>query len=114
MLAVLLIVHLYGVALDGDAALALQVHVVEHLGLHVLGVHGAGALQQTVGKRRLAVVDVRDDAEIPDILQLTSVLVFYKNMFGFGLSVESKHTLFSSLQMLCQRATTVTPEGSGA
>jgi hypothetical protein len=30
-----LVVHLDGVALDGDAALALQVHVVQRLFLHV-------------------------------------------------------------------------------
>ena len=31
VLAVLQVVHLDGVALDGDATLALQIHVVEHL-----------------------------------------------------------------------------------
>ncbi len=34
-LAVEMIVHLYGVAFDCDATLALEVHVVEHLRLQI-------------------------------------------------------------------------------
>ena len=56
--------------LDGDAALALQIHVVEHLLVHLAHFHRAGLLQQTVGQRRLAVVDVGDDREITDELWL--------------------------------------------
>src|SRR3954469_25719035 len=52
--------------LDGDAALALDVHLVEVLRPHVAALDDPGELQHPVGKRRLAVVDVRDDAEIPD------------------------------------------------
>ena len=37
-LSILYIFHLYGVALDGDAALALQIHIVKHLSLsHLYG-----------------------------------------------------------------------------
>jgi len=50
--------------LDGDAALALQVHVVQDLGLHLPPGHRAGQFQQTVAQRRLAVVDVGDDREV--------------------------------------------------
>jgi hypothetical protein len=54
-------------ALDGDAALALDVHPVEVLRAHVDAfVDDAGDLQHAVGERRLAVVDVRDDAEVAD------------------------------------------------
>ena len=66
LLSVALILHLYGVALDGDTALALQIHVVEHLSLSHL--YGFGVFKQPVGKCRLAVVYMCDDAEIPDIL----------------------------------------------
>ena len=52
--------------LDGDAALALQVHGVEHLLHHFALRQRAGDLQQAVGQRRLAVVDVRNDREIAD------------------------------------------------
>jgi len=56
----------HGLALDGDAALALDVHPVEVLRAHLPGVHDAGDLQHPVGQGRLAVVDVGDDAEVPD------------------------------------------------
>ena len=57
------IFHLDGVALDGDAALTLQIHVVQHLTLRDLD--GLGALQQTVGQGALAVIDMGYDAKIP-------------------------------------------------
>ena len=50
--------------LDGDAALALQVHRIEELVLLVAVGDGAGAFQQPVRKRGLAVIDVGNDAEI--------------------------------------------------
>ena len=54
--------------LDRDAALALDVHAVEHLILHLALRERARALDEPVGDRRLAVVDMRDDREIADIL----------------------------------------------
>ena len=54
--------------LDGDPALALDVHVVEDLGVagHLAVGEPAGRLDQPVGERRLPMVDMRDDAEIAD------------------------------------------------
>ena len=49
MLATKVIVHLYGMTLDGDTALTLQVHIVEHLILR--HVDSLGELQQTVCQR---------------------------------------------------------------
>jgi hypothetical protein len=54
------------VRLDGDPALALQVHRVEHLVDRLLGVHRARERQQPVGQRGLAVIDVGDDGEVTD------------------------------------------------
>ena len=59
--------HADGVGLDGDAALALEVHGVEHLGLHLARGERSGQLQQAVGQRGFAVVDMRDDREIADV-----------------------------------------------
>ena len=56
-----------GLGLDGDAALALDVHGVEELLLHVAVGDGAGRLDQPVGERGLAVVDVGDDGEVADV-----------------------------------------------
>ncbi len=58
--------HADGVSLDGDAALALQVHGVEHLGLHLARSQRSGQLQQAVRQRGFAVVDVRDDGKIAE------------------------------------------------
>ena len=51
--------------LDRDPALALELHRVEEL-RPVLGADGARQLEQPVGERRLAVVDVGDDREVAD------------------------------------------------
>src|SRR3546814_2933163 len=52
--------------LDGDAALALDIHIVQHLLGHFAIGQPAGALDQPVGKGGLAMVDVRDDREVAD------------------------------------------------
>src|SRR5213080_4799768 len=53
--------------LDGDAALALEIHGIEHLRFHLARLQRACRLQEAIGKRRLAVIDVRDDREITDV-----------------------------------------------
>ena len=59
--------HAHRLRLDRDAPLALEVHRVEHLRAHVALVHGVRQLEDAVGERRLAVVDVRDDREVADV-----------------------------------------------
>ena len=56
--------------LDRDATLALEIHVVEHLLVHIALLDGTRHLQQPVRQRRLAVIDVRDDGEVPDVPRL--------------------------------------------
>jgi len=56
--------HPDGLRLDRDATLALDVHRIEQLLLHVAFGHSMGKLQHAVGQGRLAVVDVRDDGEV--------------------------------------------------
>ena len=64
-LAVLgLVLHAHGIALDGDAALALDLHGVEHLGREVTLLHRVGELEDAVRDGRLTVVDMRDDREV--------------------------------------------------
>ena len=60
------IVQADGVGLDGDAALALEVHRVENLLHHFALRKRAGDFEQAVGQRRFAVVDMRNDREIAD------------------------------------------------
>ncbi len=54
-------------AFDCYAAFPFQIHVVEHLGLHVLGGDRCGIFKKAVGKSRFAVVDMRYYAEVPNI-----------------------------------------------
>ena len=60
--------HGDAVGLDGDPALALEVHRVEDLVAELPRLHRPAALDEAVGERRLAVVDVRDDAEVADVV----------------------------------------------
>ena len=66
-LAVLgLVVEAHGLRLDGDAALALDVHRVEDLLLHVPVGDVAAQLDEPIREGRLSVVNVGDDGEIAD------------------------------------------------
>ena len=62
--------HAHGVELDRDAALTLEVERVEHLFLHFALLQRARRFDQAVGKRRFAMIDVRDDAEVADVIEL--------------------------------------------
>src|SRR5690554_6316603 len=80
-LAFIFIIHLNGMALDGDTAFALQVHVVEHLRLQVLAFNGLGELQQAVCQRAFAVVNMCNNTEIAYILHLLSLTLFSRLTF---------------------------------
>jgi hypothetical protein len=53
--------------LDGDAALTFDVHSVQVLRAHRAFVDDTGELQHSIGQRRLAVIDVGDDGEVPNL-----------------------------------------------
>ncbi len=61
------IVEPHRLRLDGDAALALDVHGIEHLLLHLARGESTAKLNQPVGEGRFAVVDVSDDGEVSDM-----------------------------------------------
>ena len=73
-----------GLRLDRDPALALDVHTVKQLLLHLTLGHRAGVLDQPVGQRRFPVVDMRDDGEIADVRKLCHG----RDMRGFLSSVK--------------------------
>ncbi len=62
------VVECSGLRLDRDAALALEVHRVEHLLLHLAVGQSPAQLYEAVGERGFAVVDVGDDGKIADML----------------------------------------------
>ena len=55
---------------DGNAALALDIHGIEHLRLHLAIAQTAAVLNKAIGQRRLAVIDMGDDRKIADFLKL--------------------------------------------
>ena len=57
-----------GLRLDGDAALFLDVHRVEHLLAHLAVRQTAAAGNDPIGQGGLAVVDVRDDRKIANVM----------------------------------------------
>ena len=57
-----------GLRLDGDAALFLDVHRVEHLRFHLTVTPAPAALTDAVGQGRFPMVDVRNDREITDVI----------------------------------------------
>jgi hypothetical protein len=60
------IVEANGLRLDGDAALALDIHGIEDLLLHLAQRDVAAQLDQPIREGRLAVIDMGDDREIAD------------------------------------------------
>ena len=64
------VVQTDGMGFDGDSALALEIHRVEHLRLHLACLQGPGRLEKAIGQRRLAVIDVRDDGKIANALRI--------------------------------------------
>jgi hypothetical protein len=59
------VAHRHRRRLDRDAALALQIHAVEHLVALVARTDRAGLFQHPIGQRALAVIDVGDNRKIP-------------------------------------------------
>ena len=59
-----LVIERDALRLDGDAALALQVHRVQNLSLHLAILQPAAQLDEAVRQRGLAVIDVRNNGEI--------------------------------------------------
>jgi hypothetical protein len=62
------IVKLDRTRLDGYSSFPLKIHIVEKLLFHVARGNGLRLLQETVGKGGFAVVDMRDDGEIADVI----------------------------------------------
>ncbi len=65
--------HPYRVQLDGYPALTLEVQRIQHLSFHLPLLQHARGFDQPIGECRLAVVDMRDDAEVADVLELQEV-----------------------------------------
>ena len=65
-----LVHHPDSVEFDRDPALPLQLIGVENLVPHVSRVDGSSGLEHSIGKRRLAVIDVRDNTEVAYVAEV--------------------------------------------
>ena len=64
--ALIIILHLYGMALDCNATFLLQIHIIQHLSFSNLD--GIGLLQETVSNGRFTVVNMSYYTEISDVV----------------------------------------------
>ena len=63
------VIEAHGLGLDGDAAFTLDIHGIKHLLNHIAFCQAACRLNQTIRQRRLAVVDMRHNGEIANIVE---------------------------------------------
>ena len=56
----------YRLAFNGNATFPLDIHIIQHLILHFALVDNMSLFNEAIGKRRFAMVDMGNDAEIPD------------------------------------------------
>ena len=70
-IALVLVLHLNRVALDGNALFPFKVHRIQHLILHFPRVQSIRDFKHPVGERALSVVDVCDYAEVTYIFHIT-------------------------------------------
>ena len=68
------VVHLDGMTFYGDALFLLQIHVVQHLVLHISDRQGVGQFQKPVRQGALAMVNMGYYAEIPYVFHRTFLI----------------------------------------
>ena len=77
------VIKLYGARLYGDAALALKLHIVKYLLLHIALFNRLCQLQKAVGKRGFAVVYMRDYGKISDVISVYGQVIYLALFFLF-------------------------------
>ena len=82
------VIHANGVRFDGNTPLALEVHAIEHLILHLKFAQRLRLLEQAVGQGRFSVVNMRDNGKISNILKIhIFVLQIWKGVNKARLTV---------------------------
>src|SRR5262249_38252600 len=71
--------------LDGDAALALDVHLVQELRASFALGQRTRSLQDAIRQRRFSVVDVGDDRKIADAIRTHNNSAFQRSGFSQGV-----------------------------
>jgi len=68
ILPFIFILHLNGMTFNGNPPFALKIHIVQKLILLFAVSYGMGEFEKAVCQRTLSVVNMRNDAKIPDVL----------------------------------------------
>jgi hypothetical protein len=83
-------------AFYGNPAFPLQIHIIEHLILHLLAGDGPGKFQQSVGQSAFTVVNMSYNAKVPDMIHEWSLVVQFgakiktNRIFAAGSEPEPK------------------------
>jgi hypothetical protein len=75
-----------------DTAFPLQIHIVEHLILHLLSGNSPGYFQKAIGQSALSVVNMSDNAKIPDMIHEWFLIV------QFGAKITTNGYVASGLK----------------
>ena len=76
-LSFVIIVHLNGMTLYGNATLFFQIHVIKHLCLHIFACHCLGAFQQSVGQCAFSVIYMCYYTKITYMLHISFSALFF-------------------------------------
>ena len=88
-----LVIHVHSLALDGDAALTLQLHGIQDLFDHLALFVYACLLQQAVRQRGFTVIDVRNDAEIADLVHAFVCQSGFLRCLNYRVYVHTPHSI---------------------
>ena len=72
---ILAVIHLNGVTLYGNAALSFEIHIVKKLILAFTVTYRLSSVQKPVGQGALTMVNMGDDAKVPDILHAANIIL---------------------------------------
>ncbi len=68
------VIHLNGMAFNGDPPFTLQIHIVQNLRLQVFTLYGFGVFEQAIRQGAFAMVNMSNDTKIADIFHLPNFI----------------------------------------
>ena len=68
------VIHLDCMALNGNTPFSFEIHIIEQLLLHIPAGNSMRSFQQPIRQGTLAMIDMSDDTEIPNILHVVFLL----------------------------------------
>ena len=71
LLTLVWIIYLYSVAFYSNALLSFEIHIIQHLSLHIPLANGIGALYKPIGKGTFTMIYMGYNAKISNILHAT-------------------------------------------